>query len=331
MLASVVICTSDRADALRGTLDALAQQDVPASDFEVLVVDDGSTDATAAVLESVSVPFTLRTYRLPGNRGTSVARNVGLRNATGRFLIMLSDDVVVPANFIRAHVATVEANPNAWVVGGCRQLASLTDTAFGRYLDQLERGFERGRLGLPIGEGLFEMTVPTARNLSLRRADLDLTGLFDERFRRACDDEDLGRRARASGIRFIYNAAIESVHNDQSADLKGYCLFQERGARDVVWLAEKYPGVDDRSPIVRQNGYLARRDGASLTVRKLAKQALATPPSLRVIETAVAVGERRGARDAWLFRGYRLLIGLHIFRGFRAGLRDAAERARPAV
>lgn len=53
MLASVVICTSDRADALRSTLDALARQDVPASDFEVLVVDDGSTDATAAVLESV--------------------------------------------------------------------------------------------------------------------------------------------------------------------------------------------------------------------------------------------------------------------------------------
>ncbi len=326
MLASVVICTRDRANALASTLEALVQQDLPAGEFEVLVIDDGSTDATAAVLESISVPFTLRSYRLAVNQGTSAARNVGLREARGRFLILLSDDVVVPANFIRAHLATLEAVPNAWVVGSCRQLPSLTNSPFGRYLDQLERGFERARLSSRIEEGLFEMTVPTARNLSLRRADLDRTGLFDERFRRACDDEDLGRRAREHGIRFVYNAAIECVHNDQSADLKAYCVFQQRGAQDVVRLADKHPGVDDRSPIVRENGYLVREDGASLALRKLVKRALATPPAMRLIEDAVAAGERWDLPDAWLFRGYRLLIGLHIFRGFREGLRETGRR-----
>ena len=57
MLASIVISTYNRAAALPSTLDALRRQDVPATDFEVLVIDDGSTNATPDVLRSVSVAF----------------------------------------------------------------------------------------------------------------------------------------------------------------------------------------------------------------------------------------------------------------------------------
>ena len=326
MLASIVISTYNRAAALPSTLDALRRQDLPATDFEVLVIDDGSTDATPEVLRSVSVPFALRTYRLPVNRGVSAARNVGLRNASGRYVIMMSDDLLVPAEFIRAHVATLQRHPDAWVVGGVKQLPSLSETPFGRYLDQLERQFEQARIDSEVEAGLYQMTTPTARNLSLRRTDLDRTGFFDERFRVTCEDQDLAERAREHGIRFIYNTALECVHNDQAANLKRYCHFQQRGAQDAVRLSEKYPGLHDGSPIARLNGYPVRSDGTVLVVRKLAKSVLSTGPSRRVIGFTIACSEWLRLPDLWLHRGYRLLIGLHIFRGWREGLREAGKR-----
>jgi GT2 family glycosyltransferase len=322
MLASIVIATYNRAAALPSTLEALAHQDVPASDYEVLVIDDGSTDSTPAVLDSVSVPFRMSTYRMSRNRGVSAARNLGLRNATGRYIVLISDDLLVPPNFIRSHVATMEAYPNAWVVGGFSQLSSLTDMPFGRFLDQLEKKFERARITARIDDGLYEMGAPTARNLSLRRSDLERIGLFDERFRVTCEDQDLGQRAQEQGIRFLYNAALDCVHNDQAADLKRYCLFQQRGAADTARLCAKYPDVHGGAPIARLNGYLARRDGARLAARKVTKDVLATAPAMRMIERAIATGERLRLPDAWLFRGYRLLIGLHTFRGFREGLAE---------
>ena len=118
MLASVVITTYHRAEELPSTLEALGRHDVPATDYDVLVIDDGSTDATADVPASVAVPFRLRSYRFPANRGVSAARNVGLRDAMGRYVILFSDDLLVPPDFIRTHIATLEAYLDAWSSGG---------------------------------------------------------------------------------------------------------------------------------------------------------------------------------------------------------------------
>lgn len=322
MLATVVISTYNRSDALRPTLTALAHQDVQPSEYEVLVVDDGSTDDTPAVLAAISVQYPLRILRQPSNQGVSAARNIGLRNATGTYVIILSDDLLVPENFISTHVQTLERFPDAWVVGGFGQLEALTETPFGRYLDMLERNFERARTGRRVDGELYEMTLPTARNLSLRRADLELVGLFDERFRVTCEDQDLAQRARAHGIRFLYNAAIGCVHNDQAADLARYCRFQQRGAADTVRLCAKYPEVHGGAPIARVNGYVTPSDGPLLIARKLTKLVLASSPATRAIELLIRFGERAGAPDRVLRRAYRLAIGIYTFRGFRDGLRE---------
>jgi len=319
LLASVVISTYNRADALGKTLAALGHQDIAAERYELIVVDDGSIDDTPGLLARADVPSALRTIRHETNKGVSAGRNAGMQAAVGRYLIMLSDDLIVSPNFIAEHVRTLNRFPGTWVVGGFRQLESLTATPFGRYLDALEARFTEERKSKPIAPGIWEMSWPTARNLSLPRADLERTGLFDERFRTTCEDQDLAERARAAGIRFIYNEAIDCLHNDAAADLERYCRFQEGGASDTALFVAVHGGPHLNSPIAHVNGRALASDTWQLRTQKALKSALARPRVMRFVHHAIRLSERLNPPDWFLARAYRSAISLAMFRGWRRG------------
>ncbi len=317
---SVIVTTRERREALLATLDALATQTVPPSSYEVLVVDDGATDGTFAALERLRPPYALRSFRHPEQRGVSAGRNTAIREARGRVLLLLSDDLLVPPGFVAAHLRALERHPGAWIVGGFRQLPSLRDTPFGRYLDDLEEGFTRARQRAPLGDGVWDLSWPTARNLSLPRADFEDVGPFDERFRSTCEDQDLAIRARARGIRFLYDASIDCLHNDQAGDLVRCCRAQRRGTHDTVLFCAKHPADHSGSPLERANGPMRAADGPVTLARKAAKWILSREPAMGALLGAVPLLERARLPEPALRRVYRALIGLHTFRGWRDGL-----------
>jgi glycosyltransferase involved in cell wall biosynthesis len=96
---SIIIATKDRAALLDGALASLARQDA-APPFEIIVVDNGSTDATRVVAASHPVTYI---YEPVPNRG--LARNRGLAAATGSHVLFVDDDVVVPPQFLAAHAS----------------------------------------------------------------------------------------------------------------------------------------------------------------------------------------------------------------------------------
>ena len=221
---SVVISTYSRRPALHETLRALEHQTLLPDHYEVLVVDDASSDDTWAHLATWSFAYSVRTFRQAHNVGISAAKNVALREALGRYVVIMADDLVTPPEFLALHVATLEQNPGCWVVGGFEQLPSLRETPFGRYLDTLEDGYRAARKRRELSAGLWEISYPTSRNMSMPRAHLERIGLFDEQFRRGCEDQDLAERAKATlGTCFLYNEAIMSLHNDQAGDRRRYC------------------------------------------------------------------------------------------------------------
>ena len=327
--ASVIVTTRERREALLATLRALATQTVPPDAYEVVVVDDGSTDGTYDAVASLEVPYGLRVLRHPQRRGVAAGRNTAIREAGGRVLILLSDDLLVPEGFVAAHLAALARHPGAWVVGGFRQLPSLRETPFGRYLDDLEDAFTEARKRAPIGPDLWALHWPTARNLSLPRADFEAVGPFDERFRSTCEDQDLAERARAAGIRFLYDASIDCLHNDQAGDLLRCCRAQRRGTHDTALFCAKHPERHGDSPFARANGPWSTRDGVWLAAKKGAKWLLSRDPMLRLLDVAVPWLERARLPEPLLRRAYRALIGLHIFRGWREGL-ATLRRGAPA-
>jgi GT2 family glycosyltransferase len=116
-LVTVVICTHNRSAQLRQTIRELLDQDCPPGGFEVLVVDNRSTDATPDVVRDFAATGRVR-YLTEPKVGLSHARNTGWRSARGRYVAFLDDDAVPCPGWLAAIVEAFAATPCAGIVGG---------------------------------------------------------------------------------------------------------------------------------------------------------------------------------------------------------------------
>jgi glycosyltransferase involved in cell wall biosynthesis len=118
-LISVVVATRDRADRLSRLLESLRSQTLDRSLFEVVVVNDGSRDETAAVLERELARGELRLSTLAHQhgRGPSAARNAGWRAARGPIVAFTDDDCSADSRWLESLKTAIEAHPGAFVQG----------------------------------------------------------------------------------------------------------------------------------------------------------------------------------------------------------------------
>ena len=192
---SVVVPTRNRAPRLRELLGSLAAQTLAGEQFEVVVVDDGSTDDTDAVLAEASGRLSLRTVR-PGETGNAArARNAGWRAAAAPVVAFTDDDCVAAPEWLRAGLHGFDDGPAAIVQGPTQPRQDE--------LDQL------GPFSRTLNVPAETHEYPTC-NVFYPRALLEDLGGFDERFSRG-EDTDLAWRAMAVGwpARFAPAARVE--------------------------------------------------------------------------------------------------------------------------
>jgi GT2 family glycosyltransferase len=321
---SVVVPTFNRRHDLIRTLHSLRAIDYAPDCWEVVVVDDGSTDDTGAAVQAWIEDGnpTVRYFRQE-NSGPAVARNRGARKARGTVLIFIDDDILVQPDFVRSHVETLAAHPRCWVIGRIVHPAELRATPFGRYRDAVWESYQRSepREGPTPTDGM------TAANLSLPAADFFALDGFDERFAIAsCEDWDLGLRARQAGIQVLYNPAIVVVHNDWAVSLQRFCERQRLYSISDVLLWRKHGGSSPRAALVAENSPPRwRTDRPRLLVKKAVKRALATGPGRGLIRLVCWAAERLIPDSAWCRRAYDAAVAVAIFRGVREGLRRYPE------
>jgi hypothetical protein len=118
MLVTVAICTFNRAESLRRTLDSLAAMQVPHNlDWEVVVVNNNSTDHTDTVIEAFADRLPIRREFEP-QPGASHARNRAVEVAKGDYIVWTDDDVVVERGWLPAYLTAFRHRPEAAVFGG---------------------------------------------------------------------------------------------------------------------------------------------------------------------------------------------------------------------
>jgi N-acetylglucosaminyl-diphospho-decaprenol L-rhamnosyltransferase len=216
----IVIVTYNSADKIDACLSGLAGE----PDLRVTVVDNASSDATVAALESL--PIELLPQR--ANRGFAVGCNVGWRSGRAPYVLFLNPDAVIDARSVRTLVDVVERDetvgiaapkflyPDGSLAPYLRRFPSLSST-FGRALF-LHRLFPRARRleEVVADESAYEQAgrhdwVPGAC-LLLRRSLLERLDGFDERYFMYCEDKDLCKRAAEIGLVVWYEPQAVCVH-----------------------------------------------------------------------------------------------------------------------
>lgn len=211
--ASVIIPTRNRADALRRCLEALREQAQQAGSFEIIVVDDGSTDETCRLVSETSAESAIpvRLIELGKQMGPAAARNRGIAEAEGEIVVFIGDDIIVRNDFVAEHLAAHSEFPRTpyAVLGYTTWHPELESSPFMRWLETSGMQFEYPWI---------DRYGPTWRhfytsNLSLKRSFLLKNGLFDEAFKAAAfEDIDLGYRLSKHGLRIIYRPKASAYH-----------------------------------------------------------------------------------------------------------------------
>jgi glycosyltransferase involved in cell wall biosynthesis len=201
---SVVVSTFNRAASLGTAIDALVRQQVPPDlDFEIIIVDNNSSDETRAVVDTFAATDSRVRYVLEMQQGVSHGRNAGIRAARAPIVAFTDDDNTVAADWVAQITSTLDNHPDAAGVGG-RVLPQWS----GRVPRWLDRRHWSPLAILDYGDRSFYTSATNPKclltaNLAVRRNSFSTTGEFSATFRR-CQDHELLIRMWRSGAHVLY-------------------------------------------------------------------------------------------------------------------------------
>lgn len=177
---SIVIATYNRSAMLMQTLQSVIEQTLPREEWECVVVNNNSTDSTAADFDAFAARYPDYNLRmvLETNQGLSYARNRGIRESEGEYIAIVDDDERIAPEFVASYVALFDDVPDAVAAGGPivaeyptgrpRWMSAFTERPIANtmYFGEEVREFPRGR-------------VPGGGNMALRRSAVRRYGVFD--------------------------------------------------------------------------------------------------------------------------------------------------------
>lgn len=294
MRLSVVIPTYNRKESLRQTLDGLGRQRYPAADFEAVVVSDGSTDGTHAMLAdyAASAPYALRAV-VQANGGPSVARNRGVREARHEVIVFLDDDVEPVPEFLARHAAHHASDEKVVVLGpmspdpeNCQNEPVWIAWEHAK----LQETYDLFRPGGLSPEGWAGPMHFYSGNASVRRCWLEAVGGFDETFKRQEDVELAMRLKQQCGVRFRFDFAADGLHRPMRTFESWLRIPHAYGALDAQRV---HAGQLTREGIA---GQARQRNVATRALTRLCLTVPALLPAVTAASRALAVSlYRRGA------------------------------------
>jgi glycosyltransferase involved in cell wall biosynthesis len=205
---SVVIPTKNRAGLLPETIGCIQAQTFPREQYEVIIVDNASSDETRSVLQQKSQTLANLRIGVENKPGAAATRNAGLRMASGDLVLFIDDDVRAEETLIEKHVDAQLKSKRASVIGSISIPWGETTEPFWRYLRD-------HRIFNPYtpSNGAIDFAYYHTCNASTPREALLKAGGFDEDFTRyGMEDIELGYRLQKDGSQMIFAPDARAIH-----------------------------------------------------------------------------------------------------------------------
>jgi glycosyltransferase involved in cell wall biosynthesis len=227
---SVVIPTYNQAELLAECLRSLMNQTLPAAAYEIIVVDDGSTDQTQIVLNQYAKNQPpLAVIRFPSNRGRSAARNAGIARASASLVVFVDSDVIVRSDFLQWHWQTHRQHGPGILSRGPVVLTSDVRMA----------------MEGPVPRILTSPAYLDTANAAIPQTALLQAGLFDEAFPGyGWEDFELGLRLQRLGIRRVFCRQAVAFHVQPPTQVDNVASLlqkEEERAKSAVYFYHKHP------------------------------------------------------------------------------------------
>jgi glycosyltransferase involved in cell wall biosynthesis len=283
MKVSVVIPTHNRQDTLQKAIQAYLNQTVPSNSFEILAVDDGSSDGTSQVVAGFMGrgPISIRYFRQE-QRGPAAARNLGILESAGEIILFSDDDIVPARNLVAEHISWHEKYPEACVavLGYVTWASEVEATPFMKWYGERGPLFAYAHL---VGRAQIDSQFFYSYNVSLKAAFLRNNGTFDEEFTSAAfEDTELGYRLAKRGMRLLYNPAAVGYHY-QRFSLEDACRRAQRVGAARRIFERKEAGIRILELEARRNSRWTKRLGKWMVARLVA----ALTPFRRLLDSRV--------------------------------------------
>jgi glycosyltransferase involved in cell wall biosynthesis len=241
---SVVVPTRNRKEKLLRSLDALTRQSILPQEFEVIVVDDGSTDGTGDAVAAVDFPFALSYYRQDA-AGPGAARNLAIAKAAGEFVLFIGDDILADTRLLEEHLLAHAAKPapGVAVLGHIDWPDTMPRNAVMEYVCG-DAALQFGYSLIPTMSWLdhpffYTSNISVKRQFLLDAADAGIR--FDSDFRRAAfEDSEFAARLMPRGLEIRYAERARAFH-DHPMDLDSFAARELAVGEMAVVFYRKHP------------------------------------------------------------------------------------------
>ena len=217
--ASLVIPLFNKVGFTERCLESIAAN-TPDDLYEVVIVDNGSTDGTGALLDALEGDVTI--IRNPENRGFAKACNQGAEAATGDHIVFVNNDTEASPGWLEPLLAVLDDEPDVAAVGAKLLFPDGTLQHAGIFVLEGARtgqvtpthAWYRGPADLPAANWRSDVQVVTGAVMAVRRQPFWAAGGFDEGYWNGYEDVDLCYRFGADGWRVVYEPASCLVHHE---------------------------------------------------------------------------------------------------------------------
>ncbi len=289
LYASVIVSAYNRLEALIMCLTALLHQTIELVKYEILLVDDCSTDGTKEYIDKfIHTKSNIKYIRHQVNQGLASARNSGIISASGEYIIFLDCDIIPEPDFIEKSLFYHAQYPNEKIVviGNLSFDEIITDKnniayfAQSRYL-----GFRTKKEMAKIDYSNLSPRYFAGGIASIPYSTVMEVGLFDFTFKYyGGEDTDYGIRLGNHGVRLIFGASVKAYHHDP-VFLEKYKNKRIEAAREgFKIMLKKHPGCYDNTWISLLTPINTREDSILLVVIKFLLKIALNPFNVAMTE-----------------------------------------------